>query len=176
MNTIGNAVRQRGEQRRKTVGLMPPLLDQRQIGAARVTLRPRTIRWRRDGREGSATGRQPQDRTRDHTVGETAAGMRCVVMWFRRDIRLADHPALSAAAATGLPVVPLFVVDPAFAAARAHRATNTCSERCAASTIRSTARWYIAMAIRSMSFLVSQRRSEPIRCSSPRLRAIRRAS
>ena len=50
--------------------------------------------------------------------------MRCVVMWFRRDLRLADHPSLTAAAATGLPVVPLFVVDPAFtrrrAAARVH--------------------------------------------------------
>lgn len=40
--------------------------------------------------------------------------MRCVVMWFRRDLRLSDHPALVAAAASGLPVVPLFVVDPAF--------------------------------------------------------------
>ncbi|HEX3087410.1 MAG TPA: deoxyribodipyrimidine photo-lyase, partial [Ilumatobacteraceae bacterium] len=38
-------------------------------------------------------------------------------MWFRRDLRLADHPSLTAAAATGLPVVPLFVVDPAFSAA-----------------------------------------------------------
>jgi deoxyribodipyrimidine photo-lyase len=47
--------------------------------------------------------------------------MRCVVMWFRRDLRLADNPALGAAAATGLPVVPLFVVDPAFAAAGAPR-------------------------------------------------------
>jgi deoxyribodipyrimidine photo-lyase len=47
--------------------------------------------------------------------------MRCVVMWFRRDLRLADHPALSAAAATGLPVVPLFVVDPAFTSAGAPR-------------------------------------------------------
>ena len=42
-------------------------------------------------------------------------------MWFRRDLRLADHPALAAAASTGLPVVPLFVVDPAFAAAGAPR-------------------------------------------------------
>ena len=33
------------------------------------------------------------------------------VMWFRRDLRLTDHPALSAAAATG-PVLPLFVLDP----------------------------------------------------------------
>ena len=38
-----------------------------------------------------------------------------VVLWFRRDLRLADHPALAAAAedarASGRPVVPLFVVD-----------------------------------------------------------------
>ena len=34
-------------------------------------------------------------------------------MWFRRDLRLADLPALHAAAASGR-VVPLFVVDPAF--------------------------------------------------------------
>ena len=47
--------------------------------------------------------------------------MRSVVMWFRRDLRLADHPALAAAASTGLPVVPLFVVDPAFAAVGAPR-------------------------------------------------------
>ena len=34
-------------------------------------------------------------------------------MWFRRDLRLSDNPALAAAAAEG-PVVPLFVVDPLF--------------------------------------------------------------
>jgi deoxyribodipyrimidine photo-lyase len=48
------------------------------------------------------------------TVGETAA-VGVVVMWFRRDLRLSDHPALCAAAASG-EVLPLFVVDPAFAA------------------------------------------------------------
>ncbi|MGY0539964.1 cryptochrome/photolyase family protein [Nocardioides sp. YJ-D4] len=36
------------------------------------------------------------------------------VMWFRRDLRLGDHPALQAAAADG-PVVPLFVLDPRLA-------------------------------------------------------------
>jgi len=36
------------------------------------------------------------------------------ILWFRRDLRLDDHPALIAAAASG-DVVPLFVVDPAFA-------------------------------------------------------------
>ena len=35
------------------------------------------------------------------------------VCWFRRDLRLADNPALAAAAADG-PVVPLFVLDPVF--------------------------------------------------------------
>ena len=42
---------------------------------------------------------------------------RTVVMWFRRDLRLADLPALQAAAADGANVVPLFVVDPTFARA-----------------------------------------------------------
>src|SRR5690349_18300381 len=34
------------------------------------------------------------------------------VMWFRRDLRLGDNPALRAAADHG-PVLPLFVLDPA---------------------------------------------------------------
>jgi deoxyribodipyrimidine photo-lyase len=33
------------------------------------------------------------------------------VVWFRRDLRLADHPALTEAAAAGEPVVALFVCD-----------------------------------------------------------------
>jgi len=33
-------------------------------------------------------------------------------MWFRRDLRLSDHPALSEAASSADEVVPLFVVDP----------------------------------------------------------------
>jgi deoxyribodipyrimidine photo-lyase len=35
-------------------------------------------------------------------------------MWFRRDLRVDDHPALEAACAAGA-VLPLFVIDPAFA-------------------------------------------------------------
>jgi len=38
---------------------------------------------------------------------------RRAVMWFRRDLRLSDHPALLAAAQVG-EVVPLFVIDPVF--------------------------------------------------------------
>jgi deoxyribodipyrimidine photo-lyase len=34
-----------------------------------------------------------------------------VILWFRRDLRLADNPALAVAAAGGRPVIPLFVLD-----------------------------------------------------------------
>jgi deoxyribodipyrimidine photo-lyase len=36
-----------------------------------------------------------------------------VIVWFRRDLRLADNPALATAAETGAPVIPLFILDPA---------------------------------------------------------------
>ena len=42
-------------------------------------------------------------------------------MWFRRDLRLADNPALLAAGADGTEVVPVFVVDPSFADSGAPR-------------------------------------------------------
>ena len=34
------------------------------------------------------------------------------VVWFKRDLRSSDHTALAAAVATGLPVVPLYIVEP----------------------------------------------------------------
>jgi deoxyribodipyrimidine photo-lyase len=34
-----------------------------------------------------------------------------IIAWFRRDLRLADNPALAAAVATGRPVLPLYVLD-----------------------------------------------------------------
>ena len=34
-----------------------------------------------------------------------------VVLWFRRDLRLADNPALSHAVETGRPVIPLYILD-----------------------------------------------------------------
>jgi deoxyribodipyrimidine photo-lyase len=42
-------------------------------------------------------------------------------MWFRRDLRLGDLPALLAAGVDGNEVVPVFVVDPTFAASGALR-------------------------------------------------------
>ena len=34
-----------------------------------------------------------------------------VILWFRRDLRLGDHAALTAAAASGRPVIPVFLHD-----------------------------------------------------------------
>lgn len=36
---------------------------------------------------------------------------RPVIVWFRRDLRLADNPALAAAVATGRPILPVYVLD-----------------------------------------------------------------
>ena len=38
-----------------------------------------------------------------------------ILMWFRRDLRLGDHAALTAACATGRPVIPVFIHDDAVA-------------------------------------------------------------
>ncbi|MGV8984933.1 MAG: cryptochrome/photolyase family protein [Cypionkella sp.] len=35
-----------------------------------------------------------------------------LVLWFRRDLRLSDHPMLTQALALGRPVIPVFVLDP----------------------------------------------------------------
>ena len=45
-------------------------------------------------------------------------GDRPVIIWFRRDLRLHDHPALTDAVACGRPVAPLFVIDPALLSGR----------------------------------------------------------
>lgn len=37
-----------------------------------------------------------------------------VIVWFRRDLRLRDHAALTAAAQTGRPVIPVFICDEVF--------------------------------------------------------------
>ena len=35
-----------------------------------------------------------------------------LILWFRRDLRLGDQPMLSAAVATGRPLIALFILDP----------------------------------------------------------------
>ncbi len=43
------------------------------------------------------------------------ASLEPVILWFRRDLRLADNPALAAALASGRPLLPLYVLDDAAA-------------------------------------------------------------
>lgn len=40
------------------------------------------------------------------------------ILWFRRDLRLADNPALVAAIARGAPLIPIYVLDPDLGAAQ----------------------------------------------------------
>jgi deoxyribodipyrimidine photo-lyase len=35
-----------------------------------------------------------------------------LILWFRRDLRLGDHPMLAAAVASGRPLIPVFLLDP----------------------------------------------------------------
>jgi deoxyribodipyrimidine photo-lyase len=34
-----------------------------------------------------------------------------IVVWFRNELRLSDHPALTEAAETGAPILPLYILD-----------------------------------------------------------------
>ena len=50
--------------------------------------------------------------------------MATTVLWFRRDLRLHDHPALARAVSDGDRIAPLFVVDDALVAGRARSANR----------------------------------------------------
>ncbi|MEA1675767.1 deoxyribodipyrimidine photo-lyase [Nitrospirillum sp. BR 11163] len=41
----------------------------------------------------------------------SAAPQAAIVVWFRQDLRLSDNPALTHAARSGLPVVPVYILD-----------------------------------------------------------------
>jgi deoxyribodipyrimidine photo-lyase len=40
-----------------------------------------------------------------------ADALRPVILWFRRDLRLGDNPAVAAAIATGRPILPVYILD-----------------------------------------------------------------
>src|ERR1700712_246625 len=58
----------------------------------------------------------------------------CIV-WFREDLRLADHPALHAAARTGLPVICLYIFDEQSGGLR---------------PLGGAARWWLAQSLRAL--------------------------
>lgn len=49
-------------------------------------------------------------------TSDTPSGGAPVIAWFRRDLRVHDHPALTEAVRRDVPVVPLFVLDPSLLA------------------------------------------------------------
>lgn len=51
-------------------------------------------------------------KTRGLTRAIMGSDNRPILFWFRRDLRLSDHPGLTAACATGRPVIPVFIRDP----------------------------------------------------------------
>jgi deoxyribodipyrimidine photo-lyase len=57
-----------------------------------------------------------------------------VIVWFRDDLRLADHPALTAAVATGAPVVCLYVLD----------------ENAGIRPLGAASRWWLAQSLRAL--------------------------
>lgn len=63
----------------------------------------------------------------------------CIV-WFRDDLRLADHPALHAASRTGSPVICLYVFDEESEALRAPHARP----------LGGAARWWLAQSLRAL--------------------------
>src|SRR6202000_3215776 len=64
-----------------------------------------------------------------------AASAPSVIVWFRDDLRLSDHPALHAAATTGAPVIGLYVLDEASPGLR---------------PLGGAARWWLAQSLRAL--------------------------
>src|SRR3954451_22510483 len=64
------------------------------------------------GKSGNSLATSPISGESTHVArGE----MTTAIVWFRRDLRVHDHPALARAAAEYDRVIPLFVLDPALA-------------------------------------------------------------
>ena len=58
-----------------------------------------------------------------------------IIVWFRDDLRLSDHPALSAAANTGAPIIGLYVLD---------------EESRGVRPLGGAARWWLAQSLRRL--------------------------
>ena len=38
----------------------------------------------------------------------------CSIVWFKRDLRVCDHAPMAAAVDAGLPILPLYVIEPGY--------------------------------------------------------------
>ena len=78
-----------------------------------------------------------------------------IIVWFRDDLRLADHPALHAAANAGAPVICLYVLDET-----AGRAPG------------GAARWWLAQSLRALGADIATRGGSLILRKGPAARVI----
>ncbi len=67
-----------------------------------------------------------------------------VIVWMRRDLRLGDHPALVAAAASGKPVIPVYVHDAALGGAW---------------RLGAASRWWLAQSLKALDRSLRERES-----------------
>ncbi|MGF1619660.1 MAG: cryptochrome/photolyase family protein [Rhodomicrobiaceae bacterium] len=72
---------------------------------------------------------------------------RPILVWLRRDLRLADHPALSEAAATGNPVIPVCILD---------------DETAGDWRLGGASRWWLAQSLRALGKACEKRGSRLI--------------
>jgi len=74
---------------------------------------------------------------------------RPVIVWFRDDLRLSDHPALHEAAMTGAPVICLYVLDEQSAPLHSQ-----------GRQIGAASRWWLAQSLKSLQGSLSQFRQK----------------
>ncbi len=75
-------------------------------------------------------------KTAESPLKDTSQPQSPVVVWFRSDLRIGDNPALSAAIASGRPVLPIFILDETSADLRA---------------LGGASRWWLHGALESLS-------------------------
>ncbi len=68
-----------------------------------------------------------------------------ILVWFRRDLRLADHPALDAAVKAGAPVIPVYILD---------------DETPGAWRLGGASRWWLASSLRTLEASLRKRDSK----------------
>src|SRR5262249_2962687 len=66
--------------------------------------------------------------------GNSVPNVPPVIVWFRDDLRLSDHPALTAAVAAGAPLICLYVRD----------------EAASARPLGAASRWWLAQSLRAL--------------------------
>jgi deoxyribodipyrimidine photo-lyase len=89
---------------------------------------------------------------------ELASSASAVLVWFRRDLRLADHPALAAAAESGARVIPVYILD---------------DETPGEWRLGGASRWWLAQSLRSLEKSLSRLGSRLILRRGPAERVFR---